>query len=240
MGFSFVPISIAALAGVKPSEAGLASGLINTSQQVGGALGIAALRRSRPRRRPTRSPPAPAQATALTDGFQAAFIGRRRRRRSSASWSRSSWSAGATSRPRPRRSRPASSRRSRPHMVGSAARVSQLSCGCGCLAVHAEGEQCWWHGPLLWVSSGAADVQQAAAGVVEPAVLPCGTPAGRASPAAGRAAPPRPPARAAAGRSLHAIFTGCDPCADRPACARARLREPAPRAAGPTLPVSAG
>src|SRR3954471_7166724 len=43
MGFSFVPISIAALAGVKPSEAGLASGLINTSQQVGGALGIAAL-----------------------------------------------------------------------------------------------------------------------------------------------------------------------------------------------------
>jgi hypothetical protein len=37
MGFSFVPISIAALAGVEPSEAGLASGLINTSQQIGGA-----------------------------------------------------------------------------------------------------------------------------------------------------------------------------------------------------------
>ena len=43
IGFSFVPISIAALAGVTPSEAGLASGLINTSQQIGGALGIAAL-----------------------------------------------------------------------------------------------------------------------------------------------------------------------------------------------------
>ncbi|MDQ3823416.1 MAG: DHA2 family efflux MFS transporter permease subunit, partial [Actinomycetota bacterium] len=43
IGFAFVPISIAALAGVQPGEAGLASGLINTSQQIGGALGIAAL-----------------------------------------------------------------------------------------------------------------------------------------------------------------------------------------------------
>ena len=43
MALCFVPISIAALAGVTPSEAGLASGLINTSQQIGGALGIAAL-----------------------------------------------------------------------------------------------------------------------------------------------------------------------------------------------------
>jgi MFS family permease len=43
LGFSFVPISISALSGVEPAEAGLASGLINTSQQIGGALGIAAL-----------------------------------------------------------------------------------------------------------------------------------------------------------------------------------------------------
>jgi EmrB/QacA subfamily drug resistance transporter len=41
MAFSFIPMSIAALAGVAPNEAGLASGLINTSQQVGGALGVA-------------------------------------------------------------------------------------------------------------------------------------------------------------------------------------------------------
>jgi len=39
--FSFIPVSIAALAGVEAHEAGLASGLINTSQQIGGALGVA-------------------------------------------------------------------------------------------------------------------------------------------------------------------------------------------------------
>jgi EmrB/QacA subfamily drug resistance transporter len=41
IAFAFVPVSIAALAGVPEREAGLASGLINTSQQVGGAVGVA-------------------------------------------------------------------------------------------------------------------------------------------------------------------------------------------------------
>ena len=41
--FAFIPVTIAALAGVGPDEAGLASGLINTSQQVGGAIGTAIL-----------------------------------------------------------------------------------------------------------------------------------------------------------------------------------------------------
>jgi EmrB/QacA subfamily drug resistance transporter len=39
--FTFIPISIAALAGIKEHQAGLASGLLNTSQQLGGAIGIA-------------------------------------------------------------------------------------------------------------------------------------------------------------------------------------------------------
>jgi EmrB/QacA subfamily drug resistance transporter len=42
LALSFVPMSIGALAGVSESEAGVASGLINTSQQVGGAIGVAA------------------------------------------------------------------------------------------------------------------------------------------------------------------------------------------------------
>ncbi len=42
MGFSFVPVTIASLTGVERTEAGVASGLINTSRQIGGAIGIAA------------------------------------------------------------------------------------------------------------------------------------------------------------------------------------------------------
>jgi fucose permease len=43
LGLSFVPITIAGLTGVERSDAGVASGLINTSRQIGGAIGIAAV-----------------------------------------------------------------------------------------------------------------------------------------------------------------------------------------------------
>jgi predicted MFS family arabinose efflux permease len=43
LGFAFVPLTILAVSGVSNQEAGLASGLINTSQQVGGAIGLAIL-----------------------------------------------------------------------------------------------------------------------------------------------------------------------------------------------------
>jgi len=74
LGFSFVPISIAALAGVQPSDAGLASGLINTSQQIGGALGVAILSTIATTTTDDAVAAGDAVPFALTDGFQAAFL----------------------------------------------------------------------------------------------------------------------------------------------------------------------
>ena len=74
LGFSFVPISIAALAGVRHSDAGLASGLMNTSQQIGGALGVAVLSTVAISQTNDSLAGGAAQQAALTDGFGAAFI----------------------------------------------------------------------------------------------------------------------------------------------------------------------
>ena len=73
MAFSFVSISIAALAGVPAKDAGLASGLINTSQQIGGALGIAVLSSVAIAQTNDAAQTGDAVPTALTSGFQAAF-----------------------------------------------------------------------------------------------------------------------------------------------------------------------
>src|SRR5438270_212553 len=74
LGFSFVPISIAALAGVRPAEAGLASGLFNTTQQIGGALGIAVLSTIATSRTSHALADGTALPSALVHGFTGAFV----------------------------------------------------------------------------------------------------------------------------------------------------------------------
>jgi EmrB/QacA subfamily drug resistance transporter len=71
--FSFIPVSIAALAGVEWHEAGLASGLINTAQQVGGALGVAIASSVATSHFTTLVHQGTAPPAALTSGFQWAF-----------------------------------------------------------------------------------------------------------------------------------------------------------------------
>jgi len=73
MPLAFVSLTIAALAGTRPDEAGLASGLINTSQQIGGAVGIAilsAIASATTTDAVSSGTPVPA---ALTEGFRDAF-----------------------------------------------------------------------------------------------------------------------------------------------------------------------
>ena len=71
--FAFIPVSIAALAGVAEHEAGLASGLINTSQQLGGAIGIAVASTIAASRVTTLLHQGAGQAAALAGGFDWAF-----------------------------------------------------------------------------------------------------------------------------------------------------------------------
>ena len=71
--FSFIPISIAGLAGVAEREAGLASGLLNTSQQLGGAIGVAIASTVAATHMKTLLGSGDAANSALTGGFQWAF-----------------------------------------------------------------------------------------------------------------------------------------------------------------------
>jgi EmrB/QacA subfamily drug resistance transporter len=75
LGLSFVPVTIAAVSGTDPHEAGLASGLVNTAQQVGGALGLAILATvANSRTNDILHSGNHNVAVALTKGFERAFL----------------------------------------------------------------------------------------------------------------------------------------------------------------------
>ena len=77
MAFTFIPMTIGALAGVRSADAGIASGLINTSQQIGGAIGVAAVTTIAAtytsRYLDTHPGESPGSSLALTHGFEVAF-----------------------------------------------------------------------------------------------------------------------------------------------------------------------
>jgi len=72
MGLTFVPVTLIATTNIGAADSGLASGLFNTSQQVGGALGLAIL--SSVAASKTSSTHGVSHPTALVDGFQLAFL----------------------------------------------------------------------------------------------------------------------------------------------------------------------
>lgn len=71
--FAFIPVSIGALAGITDHDAGVASGLLNTSQQIGGAIGVAVASTVAASRSRVLLSQGHAAAAALTGGFQQAF-----------------------------------------------------------------------------------------------------------------------------------------------------------------------
>jgi sugar phosphate permease len=73
MGLTFVPVTLIATSGVPDSDAGLASGLYNTSQQIGGALGLAVMATLAASRTDARLAAGATEAAALTAGYRLAF-----------------------------------------------------------------------------------------------------------------------------------------------------------------------
>ncbi|MFJ3103486.1 MFS transporter [Streptomyces sp. NPDC086835] len=73
LGIGFVQLTSAAVAGVNPADAGLAGGLVNTTRQIGGAIGLAVLGTLAASTTAGAAPHA-STAEALTEGYQAAFL----------------------------------------------------------------------------------------------------------------------------------------------------------------------
>ena len=73
-GMAFNPVLLSAMSDVKPEEAGLASGLVNTSFMMGGALGLAVLASLAASRTDTLSAAGEAHQVALNGGYHVAFV----------------------------------------------------------------------------------------------------------------------------------------------------------------------
>jgi EmrB/QacA subfamily drug resistance transporter len=73
-GLSFPSLMSLAMSGVRPEEAGLASGLVNTSLQVGGAFGLAVMATLATNRTSDLIASGDSSAAALTSGYQLAFL----------------------------------------------------------------------------------------------------------------------------------------------------------------------
>ena len=71
MSLAYIPAMLAALSGAKPEESGLASGIVNTTYQVGSALGLAAITAVATAYGASQL----GNVSALVDGFRAAFVG---------------------------------------------------------------------------------------------------------------------------------------------------------------------
>jgi MFS family permease len=97
-GTVFNPVLLAAMGDVEPNEAGLASGLVNTSFMLGGALGLAVLASLAASRTSALLAHGQSQAVALTGGYHVAFLVARSPRRPPLRWAPSCFA--------PRRRRP--------------------------------------------------------------------------------------------------------------------------------------
>ncbi|GGL57391.1 MFS transporter [Planomonospora parontospora] len=71
MSLAYIPAMMSAMSGARPEDSGLASGIVNTTYQVGSALGLAVMTAIAT----SQGAAEPGSASRLTDGFQAAFIG---------------------------------------------------------------------------------------------------------------------------------------------------------------------
>ena len=130
MSFGFIPMTIGALAGVRHSDAGIASGLINTTQQIGGAIGVAAATTiaatSTSHYLAAHPGAAPAGGHALTHGFDDRLLRARCGRRARPRSARRCWSSRRAG-SRRWASAPRSCRRWR---SGSASPPASLPAGC--------------------------------------------------------------------------------------------------------------